>query len=141
MIILDTNVVSELMRARPEPAVVAWADRQAASTLYLTTLTLAEIRFGVAALPRGRRHTKLGAAFEDGIRPMFAGRVLDFDESASIAYAELRADARRRGVALGNVDAFIAAIAHSRGFIVATRDTSPFEGVGLRVIDPFAVTG
>ncbi len=136
MIILDTNVISELMRAQPQASVVEWADRQAQSTLYLTSLTLAEIRFGIAALPKGRR-TKLNAAFEDGIRPLFQDRILDFDEGASTEYAALRADARSRGHAIGDVDALIAGIARARTFIVATRDVAPFEAAGLQVIDPF----
>lgn len=137
MIILDTNVVSELMRAQPDPAVIAWADRQHELTLHVTTITLAEIRFGLAALPHGRRRERLTAVFEDGIRPLFADRVCDFDESASHEYAALRSAARDQGLAIGDVDAMIAAIARSRRFDVATRDVSPFEAAGLRVINPF----
>lgn len=137
MIILDTNVVSELMRAKPDAGVVDWADRQADTTLYLTAITLAEIRFGIAALPRGHRREALRDVFEAGIRPMFGGRVLAFDEPASSAYAEIRARARRQGAAIGDVDGMIAAIARAHGFTVATRDVAPFEAAGVPVIDPF----
>lgn len=138
MIVLDTNVVSELMRAAPQRSVVEWADRQASSTLFVASLSLAEIRFAIAALPRGQRRTQLSHTFEETIRPMFGDRVLDFDEPASIAYAELRAEARSNGRAIGDVDALIAAIVRSRSFIVATRDVAPFEAAGLQVINPFA---
>lgn len=137
MIILDTNVVSELMRARPDPIVVGWADRQTESSLFLTAISLAEIRFGVAVLPRGRRRTALSTTFEQGIRPLFGTRVLDFDEPASLAYAEIRASARERGLALANVDAMIAAIARVHRCDVATRDVAPFEAAGVRVTNPF----
>lgn len=137
MIVLDTNVISELMRAQPSPSVVSWVDRQLDSTLYLTVLTLAEIRFGIAALPKGRRRTALTRAFEDGIRPLFADRILNFDEQASIEYAELRANAHRRGVALSDVDALIGAIVRTHRCQIATRDEGPFKAAGLHVINPF----
>ena len=137
MIVLDTNVISELMRAQPSPSVVSWVDRQLDSTLYLTVLTLAEIRFGIAALPKGRRRTALTRAFEDGIRPLFSDRILDFDEQASIEYAELRANARRRGVALSDADALIGAIVRTHRCKIATRDEGPFKAAGLHVINPF----
>lgn len=137
MIILDTNVVSELMRSSPHPGVVGWVDRQHDVTLFLTTITLGEIRFGIAALPPGRRRDALRETFEASILPMFGGRVLSFDEPASAAYAEIRADARERGRAIGDVDAMIAAIAREHRFAVATRDVAPFEAAGVSVIDPF----
>ena len=137
MIILDTNVVSELMRSRPAQPVVAWVDRQVPSTLFLTSLTLAEVRFGIAALPRGRRRVALGEAFEDEIRPIFGDRILDFTEAASKEYATLRADARAQGIAIGDVDALIAAIARAHRFQVASRDVAPFEAAGVNAINPF----
>lgn len=139
MIVLDTNVVSELMRPLPSPTVVAWVDRQAESTLFLTTLTLAEIRLGIAVLPAGRRRTSLDEVFENAIRPLFADRVLVFDEPASREFALLRADARGRGLAIGDLDALVAGIARAHHFDVATRDVAPFEAAGLRVINPFEV--
>ena len=137
MIVLDTNVVSELMGAAPEPRVIHWADSQVSTTLYLTSLTLAEIRFGIAKLPQGRRRDELDHAFEQRIRPQFGDRVLDFDEAASRHYAALRADARATGIAISGPDALIAATARVRKFQVATRDVAPFVGAGLSVINPW----
>ncbi|PZU47539.1 MAG: VapC toxin family PIN domain ribonuclease [Microbacterium sp.] len=137
MIILDTNVVSELMRRNPDPDVVAWTDRQFDTTLYLTTITLAEIRFGIAALPDGERRRQLDAAFESEIRPLFEDRILAFDERASVHNATLRAAARARGAAIGDWDALIAAIALAHDFAVATRDTAPFVEAEVDVIDPW----
>ena len=137
MIVLDTNVVSELMRSAPSQSVIDWVDRQADITLYLTSLTLAEIRYGIASLPAGRRRSDLSDAFEHQIRPLFADRVLSFDEAASVEYAVLRADARSKGAAIGDADALIAAVVRVHGFQIATRDMNPFEAAGLRVIDPW----
>lgn len=140
MIVLDTNVVSELMRLQPDPQVVSWVDKQAETTLYLTALTLAEIRFGIAALPAGSRRTTLRSVFEDAIRPLFADRVLSFDEAASREYAELRATARIRGRAIGDADALIAAVTRAHRFQIASRDTAPFTVADLEVINPFVET-
>lgn len=137
MILLDTNVVSEPLRPMPDPAVVAWLDAQAPETLYLCTITLAEVRFGIARLPEGRRKTVLGERFEGEFLPAFAGRVVGFGEKASASYARLRARARASGVAISPFDALIAAIALSLGFAIATRDVGPFDRLGLQVIDPF----
>ena len=137
MIVLDTNVLSELMRATPSESVVAWVDRQHAATLYLTALSLAEIRFGIAALPTGNRHTALNRQFETGIRPLFEDRVLSFDEAASSECAAIRANARTSGIAISDYDALIAATVKSHAFEIATRDTAPFESAGLRVVNPF----
>lgn len=138
MIVLDTNVVSELMKAAPEPRVVHWADRQASTTLYLTSLTLAEIRFGIARLPDGRRRDALGDVFEHRIRPQFGDRVLAFDEAASVHYAALRSRARGEGLAISGPDALIAAIARAHGFAVATRYVAPFATARVPAIDPWA---
>lgn len=137
MIVLDTNVVSEPLRARPDAAVADWLDAQAIETLYLTTVTLAELRFGVAALPAGRRRDRLGERIENDVLAAFEGRILAFDEPASAAHAALRARARNRGLAIGTPDAYIAAIATVHGFAVATRDRTPFDAAGVAVIDPF----
>lgn len=137
MIILDTNVVSEPLRPAPAPEVVVWLDDQIIETLHLTAISVAELRFGVAALPSGRRQRSLREALEDAVLPLFAGRVLAFDEPAALAYADLRARARAHGRAIATVDAYIAAIATAHGFAVATRDVSPFESVGVPVVNPF----
>ncbi|MGL5866878.1 MAG: type II toxin-antitoxin system VapC family toxin [Dermatophilaceae bacterium] len=137
MIVLDTTILSELMRASPHPGVVAWVDHQARSTLFVTTLTLAEIRFGIAALPRGRRRSTLHQAFENGIRPLLADRVLAFDEAAATEYATLRAAARAVGTTVSDADALIAATTSAHQFAIATRDGTPFQAMGLHVINPF----
>lgn len=139
MIIVDTNVVSEPLRPRPSNAVVEWLDAQAVETLYLTAITVAELRFGVAALPAGRRRSILQERLDETILPIFAERILSFTLATSSYYGILRAQARRAGVAIGDMDALIAAMAVEHGFAVATRDRTPFEGVGVSVIDPFSL--
>jgi predicted nucleic acid-binding protein len=137
VIVLDTNVLSEPLRQRPHAGVVAWLDAQAVETLYLTTISLAELRFGVAALPEGKRRQILHDRIEREVLPVFAMRTLGFDDDATVAYAALRAEARAAGQAIGDFDALIAAIARVRGFAVATRDTAAFRAAGVAVIDPF----
>lgn len=140
MIILDTNVISEPLRPRPVPGVVAWLDAQVVETLYLTTISLAEVRYGIACLPKGRRRQLLNDRFEGEVLPLFRGRVLAFDEPATAAYAALRARARAQGRTLGDFDALIASIAAATGFTVATRDTAPFAVAGVSVVNPFDAT-
>ncbi|HEY1856365.1 type II toxin-antitoxin system VapC family toxin [Acidocella sp.] len=137
MILLDTNVVSETWRPTPEPGVLEWIDAQAIETLYLSAITVAEIRFGIAVLPVGKRRTILYDRFERDVLPLFAGRVVPFDLDASQAYADLMAQAKAAGHAIGNADGYIAATAASRGFMVATRDASPFAAAGLNVVNPW----
>ncbi len=137
MIILDTNVVSEPMKANANPAVAAWLDRQAAETLYLTALSLAELLVGVETMPAGKRREGIGAALGELMSRLFGPRVLPFDENAARAYAPLVARARAGGCALSVADAEIAAIATVAGFTVATRDTAPFVAAGVPIIDPW----
>ena len=139
MILLDTNVVSEPLRLGGDPAVVAWIDAQNVETLYLAAISLAELRFGVAALPSGKRKDTLHRSLERRVVPLFTGRILPFDAAASEAYAEIMALARAEGKAIGKADGYIAATAAINGLIVATRDTSPFEAAGLTVINPWRV--
>jgi predicted nucleic acid-binding protein len=139
MILLDTNVVSEPLRLSGDPAVVAWIDAQNVETLYLAAISLAELRFGVAALPSGKRKDTLHRNLERRVVPLFTGRILPFDAAASEAYAEIMALARAEGKAIGKADGYIAATAAVNGLIVATRDTSPFEAAGLNVINPWKV--
>ena len=138
MIILDTNVISEPLRPEPAPRVLAWLDRQSPSTLYLTAVNVAELMDGVARLPDGRRRVDLEAALATRVLPLFAGRVLPFDEAAAFSFARLHSTARAAGHSLGLADAYIAAIAVSRGFAVATRDVAPFRAAGVDVIDPWS---
>ena len=136
MIVLDTNVISEVMRPRPEPAVQRWLNAQVAETLYLPSIGLAELLFGVAALATGARKARL-ASLLDTLTAMFAGRVLPFDERAARAYAEMAAAARTAGRELAISDGYIAATASSRGFAVATRNTSDFDAAGVALINPW----
>jgi predicted nucleic acid-binding protein len=136
MIILATNVVSEAMKPEPNAVVRAWLNDQAVETLYLSTVTLAELLFGVAALPVGKRKNMLSGALE-GLVGLFEGRMLPFDAEAARHYAELAITARNGGRGFPTPDGYIAAIAASRGFFVASRDTSPFAAVGLQVINPW----
>ena len=137
MIILDTNVVSEPMKADGAPSVVDWLDCQAAETLYLTAVNLAELLVGIETMPAGKRREGVGAALASLIAKLFGARILPFDEDAARAYAALVARARAKGVALSVADAQIAAIATVRGFAVATRDTAPFVAAGVPIIDPW----
>lgn len=137
MILLDTNVISEPLRRAPDARVVAWIDAQPLETLYLSAITVAELRTGVALLPAGKRREELHESLEKQVLPLFTGRVLPFDLAATQAYADLRAKARAAGAAIAPADGFIAAIAAAQGLIVATRDTTPFEAAALTVINPW----
>ena len=137
MILLDTNVVSEPLRAAPDLRVVEWIDAQPVETLFLSAITVAELRAGVALLPAGKRRTGLRESLETRVLPLFAGRVLPFDLACSPAYAELMAKARARGLAVASADGYIAAIAVTNGFSVASRDTGPFAAAGVTVINPW----
>ncbi len=140
MIVLDTNVVSEPMRVQPDPAVTQWLDAQAAETLFVTALNIAELMVGIRLLAEGKRRQALSAAVGRQIQGLFGPRVLSFDERAAEAYAELVARLRGEGRSLPIIDGQIAAIATIHGFAVATRDVEPFESAGLTVINPWAVT-
>jgi predicted nucleic acid-binding protein len=137
MILLDTNVVSEPLKLTGNVGVLTWMDAQTIETLYLSAISLAELRFGIAALPPGKRRDTLHTSLEQRIVPLFADRILPFDAAASEAYAVLRARARAQGTAIAPADGYIAATAIAHGLIVATRDTGPFEAAGLAVINPW----
>lgn len=138
MILLDTNVMSEPLRQAPESRVIEWIDAQAMETLFLSAITVAELRAGVALLPAGKRRAGLQDNLEKRVLPLFAGRVLPFDLACTQSYAKLMAKARTAGLAMGTADGYIAAIAAANGFAVATRDTRPFEAAGVTVINPWA---
>ncbi|MEQ8813840.1 MAG: type II toxin-antitoxin system VapC family toxin [Thalassobaculum sp.] len=139
MILLDTNLVSEAIKPEPNPSVLAWLDAQAAETLFLSSITVAELLFGIGALPDGRRRDMLAARI-DGLLDQFVGRVLHFDTAAARRYADLAVRARATGKGFPTPDGYIAAIAAAHGFAVASRDTSAFHAAGLTVIDPWTVT-
>ena len=138
MIVLDTNVVSELMRPDPSSHVVDWVARQAVPRLYLSTISEAELRYGVEILPAGERRTRLLDEVEGMLSEDFAGRILPFDSAAAHAYAVIAAARRAAGRPINHADCQIAAIARCRGASVATRDVADFEGSGIDVIDPWA---
>ena len=136
MILLDTNVVSETMKPQPDPSVLNWLNVQAAQTLYVSSVSFAELLFGVAALPKGQRQTRLQQAVE-GLTQMFKDRTLSFDLPAAREYAQLALLARKSGKGFPTADGYIAAIAASKGFIVASRDTSAYVAVKVEVINPW----
>ena len=137
MILIDTNVISELWKIQPHAGVLAWIDAQAIETLYLSAITVAELRFGVATMPEGKRRTIYQERLENEVLAMFADRVLPFGAAQAQAYAVLLARARLQGKAIAPADGYIAATAASRGLMVVTRDTGPFEAAGLTVINPW----
>lgn len=137
MIVIDTNVISELWKIEPDPKVLAWVDAQAVETLYLSAITVAELRYGLATMPGGKRRTIYHERLEREVLSVFAGRVLPFDLDASHEYSVLMARARAAGKAIGKADGYIAATAAVHGFMVATRDTSPFEAAGVATINPW----
>lgn len=137
MILLDTNVISEPWKPVPDEAVIAWLDAQAVETLFISAITIAELRFGIAAMPSGRRQTILRDRLEGEVLPHFSGRILSFDLATSQFYSELMARARASGKAIGTADGYIAATAAANGLTISTRDTSPFEAAGVKVINPW----
>ncbi len=138
MILLDTNVISEPLQPVPNPRVIEWIDAQAIETLFLSAITVAELRFGISVLPAGRRKDRLVTRLENEVLPLFAERILPFDLAESQSYGDLMARARARGTPIGKADGLIAATAAARGLAVATRDTAPFLVAGLDVIDPWS---
>ena len=138
MILLDTNVVSELMRPAPAEAVLAWFAVQDAVDLYLSAIGEAELRRGAAMLPAGKRQKQLQAAIDAMIAEDFAGRILPFDSAAAQAFVLVFLERRAAGRPISFADCQIAAIARARQAAIATRNTADFAGCGLAVIDPWA---
>ena len=138
MIVIDTNVVSELMRMTPEPAVMTWFSGQDSAELYLTAVSEAELRAGAAILPAGRRRDRITAEVDAVVREDFAGRVLPFDSAAAKAYAAIAASRRSMGRPILEADCQIAAIARASDAAVATRNGADFEHCGIALIDPWA---
>ncbi len=137
MIILDTNVLSEPLRPRPDAHVLRWLDRQAPDTLHVTTVTVAELWSGIALLAAGRRRTQLQQALELEVLPLFEGRILDFGRDAARAFGTVHAKARAAGNAIDFADCAIAAIAATRRYLVATRNVKDFAGTGARLLNPW----
>ena len=137
MILLDTNVVSEVMAPAPAASVLEWLDRRDAATLYLSTITIAEIGYGLQVLPAGRRRRLLEERFEQFVATGFEQRVLSFDEAASRLYGGLMARRRSLGRPMGILDGQIAAIARANRFALASRNVRDFEECGLEILNPF----
>jgi predicted nucleic acid-binding protein len=139
VIVVDTNVISELMRGEPHPAVLAWVAAQPRALLYTTHITQAEILYGIAALREGRRRAALAVAAQAMFVEDFAGRILPFEARAAACYPGIVLARRRAGNPIEKFDASIAAIALAAGAEVATRDTGGFAGCGLTLIDPWTI--
>ena len=138
MIILDTNVVSEVVRPAPAPEVIRWLVAQPASGVFITTITQAEIFYGLEVMPKGKRRTNLQFAIEAIFGEDFADRVLPFDSDAARAFASIAASRRVLGRPIAQLDAQIAAIARSRSGTLATRDAHDFEHCGIPLVNPWA---
>ena len=139
MIVLDTNVVSELMKPAPDETVTDWIASQPAPSLYTTSITQAEILHGIALLPSGKRRDALDAAAEAMFREDFGGRILPFSSDAARPYARIAAERRGAGRPISRFDAQIAAIASSMGAAIATRDAADYQGCGVKIINPWKV--
>lgn len=137
MIALDTNVISELARQAPDAGVLSWLDSLDVADVVTTAVTAAELRYGVARLPAGHRKRELTAVIRGILTEDFQGRVLPFDERASVRYAEIVTDRERTGRPIGVADAQIAAICRDLGAILATRNTADFEETGIELINPW----
>ena len=137
MFILDTNVVSELMRPAPDPAIGSWVAVRATSNLFLTAVTEAELRYGLAVMPPGRRRDGLATGLERMLRTGFANRILPFDSGAARAYARIALARRRGGRPIAQADCQIAAIASACGMAVATRNVRHFENMGIEILNPW----
>jgi toxin FitB len=136
MIIIDTNVVSELMRPEPDPGVASWVRARDRRELRMTVISLAEVRYGIARLPDGRRkQVLLGAA--DEIFSAFADQILPVDAAAAEHYAVIASSRERAGKPIPGFDALIAAVCRSQGATLATRNVSDFDGTGIEVINPW----
>ncbi len=140
MIVLDTNVVSELVRPSPNRSVVEWVDEHDSSELVLTALTAAELRAGVALLPEGRRGDELGMRIESLLVETFAGYVLAFDVGSSAYYAEVLAVRTRGGRPITTFDAQIAAVCRQYDSVLATRNTTDFTDTGIQLVNPWDPT-
>ena len=138
MIVLDTNIVSGMMRDEPSPEVLVWLDGWPTRELFVTAVTEAEVRTGIVLLPEGRRRRGLAEAAEHAFGSLFAGRVLPFDSGAARAYADIAAARRTAGRPLSQADGQIAAIARSHGMAVATRNVRDFEDMGMDLFNPWA---
>ena len=137
MFVLDTNVISELMRAAPDRRVARWIGTRPSSSLFTTSISVAEVLYGVAILPAGKRQKAIAAAAEQMFAEDFEARVLPFDSNAAATFARIAAERRRKGRPIAQADAQIAAIVASRGATLATRNVADFDDTGLAIVDPW----
>lgn len=137
MTILDTNVVSEIMRPAPNAMVVRWMATQNSEDLYTTSVTMGEVLYGIELLPSGKRQESLRAGAERIFRVVFTDRVLSFEARAAREFSTIASTRKKRGRPISELDAQIAAIARVHGAVVATRDARGFEGCGVRVVNPW----
>ena len=137
MIILDTNVVSELLLVLPNPLVLQWIEKQSPPALHTTSVTEAELQLGAAILPVGKRKTYLTKLIEDTLREDFPERILSFDSDAALLYADICAHRRSLGRPISQFDGQIAAICKARGATLATRNVADFADMGLKLINPW----
>jgi toxin FitB len=140
MILLDTNVLSELMRPAPTPAVETWLSGQPAASVFISAITEAELRYGLALLPASKRRASLAGVLDEMLAEDFHDRILPFDSPAAAAFAAIAADRRQTGRPISQADAQIAAIARSRGATIATRNVMDFEGCGIEIINPWGTS-
>jgi predicted nucleic acid-binding protein len=138
MIILDTNVVSEPLKPLPEPKVLDWLNAQNPQTLYLTTVTLAELLAGVESMPAGRRRKELQQSLNAQVMQLFDGRILAFDQQAAQVFAQINASAQAAGNPISFADCAIASIASARGFMLATRNVRDFKGTNIEILNPWS---
>ena len=137
MIILDTNVLSEVLKAKPDPQVISWVSSLPSTYLFTTTITRGELLYGVFIMPRGKRRQELHSVIKDLFEIDFANQILGFDNAAADSYAEIAASRKALGQPISQFDAMIAAIAHSRGASLATRNTKDFLDCDISIIDPW----
>lgn len=137
MIVLDTNVISELFRPEPNAQVEVWLSAQVAKDVFLTAITAAELRFGVASMADGKRKNALTAGLEAILSDVFEGRVLGFGPEAAVPYADIATTRRSLGRPISQFDCQIAAICQVHSAAIATRNVRDFEGCGLAVVDPW----
>jgi predicted nucleic acid-binding protein len=137
MLILDTNVISEILRPEPDKSVVAWFESQPKSQVFTTAISYAEISYGVSLLPKGSRRQKLLATVEVIFEEDLANRILSFDAGCAAHFGDIAASRRVGGRPISQFDAMIAAIARLHGAKVVTRNTLDFDGCGIDLIDPF----
>jgi len=137
MIILDTNIISELMKSAPDPSVLAWIGKQKPTNLAITAIGIAEIQRGILLLPKGKRRNNLDADFKSFIEKAFIGRILPFDEDAAYLYGQISSERMQSGFNVDAVDLMIAAIVKNYGALIATRNVKDFKDCGIDIINPW----